>query len=112
MNLVNNHFKLNRTGISVTNLARIITWFLFQIVKCNLSNCINVSKKLLLQGLDPKLSGYEAALALYEWGVEKKPEKVCHLIFLEHMPLEEFGKKDIKKYLKEYSHFSLLQGTV
>ena len=43
---------------------------------------------------------------------EKKPEKVCHLVFLEHMLLEKFEKKDIKKYLKEYSHFSLLWGTV
>ena len=69
-------------------------------------------KKILLQGLDPNISGYEVALALYECKAGNKPEKVCHLVFLEHMLLEEFGKKDMKKYLKEYSHLSLLWGTV
>ena len=48
---------------------------------------------MLLQGLDPELSGYEVALALYEWEAGKKPEKVCHLVFLEHMLLEKFGKR-------------------
>ena len=33
---------------------------------------------MLLQGLDPSLIGYEAALALYEREVGQKPEKVCH----------------------------------
>ena len=51
-------------------------------------------------------------MALYECKVGKKPEKVCHLVFLEHVLLEEFGKKDMKKYLKEYLHLSLLWGTV
>ena len=69
--------------------------------------------KILLQGLDPNLSGYEAALTLYEREAGPQPEKVCHFVFLEHVLLEEFEeKKDIEKYLKEYSHFSLLWGTV
>ena len=68
--------------------------------------------KILLQGLDPNLSGYKATLTLYEREAGLQPEKVCHFVFLEHMLLEEFGKKGIKKYLKEYSHFSLLWGTV
>ena len=41
---------------------------------------------VLLQGLDPELSGYEAVLALYEREVGLKPEKVCH--FFEHMVLK------------------------
>ena len=53
--------------------------------------------KILLQGLDPGLSGYEAALALYEREVGPKLEKVCHLAFPEHMLLKEFEKKDIEK---------------
>ena len=68
--------------------------------------------KILLQGLDPNLSGYKAALTLYEREVGLQLEKVCHFGFLEHVLLEEFGKKGIKKYLKEYLHLSLLQGTV
>ena len=54
---------------------------------------------ILLQGLDPKLSGYKAVLALYEREVGPKPEKVCHLVFFpsEHMLLKEFGKKDMEK---------------
>ena len=52
--------------------------------------------KILLQGLDPGLSGYQAALALYDREMGKKPEKVCHLVFLEHMLLKEFGKKTWK----------------
>ena len=36
---------------------------------------------ILLQGLNPELSGYEAALALYEREAGPKPEKVCHLGF-------------------------------
>ena len=48
---------------------------------------------VLLQGLDPKLSGYEAALALYEREVGPKPEKVCHFSFFEHVLLTELDKK-------------------
>ena len=48
---------------------------------------------ILLQGLDSNLSGYEAALTLYECEAGKKPEKVHHLVFLEHVLSEEFGKK-------------------
>ena len=48
--------------------------------------------KILLQGLDPNLSGYRAALTLYEREVGLQPEKVCHFGFLEHMLLE-FGKR-------------------
>ena len=33
---------------------------------------------MLLQGLDPNLTSYEAALALYKREVGQKPEKVCH----------------------------------
>ena len=50
--------------------------------------------KILLQGLDPNLSGYEATLTLYEREAGLKPEKVCHFVFfLEHMLLKEFEKK-------------------
>ena len=49
--------------------------------------------KILLQGLDPGLSGYEVVLALYEREAGPKPEKVCHLVFPEHVLLKEFGKK-------------------
>ena len=50
-------------------------------------------KKILLQGLDPNLRGYDAMLALYEREAGPRPKKVCHFIFLEHMLLEEFGIK-------------------
>ena len=53
--------------------------------------------KILLQGLDSNLSGYEAVLALYECKAGEKTEKVHHLVFLEHVLLEKFGKKDIEK---------------
>ena len=49
--------------------------------------------KILLRGLDPNLSGYEAALTLCEWEAGPQPEKVCHFGFLEHVLLEEFGKR-------------------
>ena len=38
----------------------------------------------ILWGLDPELSSYEAALALYEREVGPKPEKVCHFFFRTH----------------------------
>ena len=50
-------------------------------------------KKILLQGLDPKLSGYEAALALYEWEAGKNQKRYAILFFLEQMLLENFGKR-------------------
>ena len=54
--------------------------------------------KILLQGMDPNLSGYKVVLALYEYKVGKKSEKECHLVlFLEHVLLEKFEKKDIEK---------------
>ena len=53
--------------------------------------------KILLQGLDSGLSGYQAALALYERQAGKKPKKVCHLVFPEHVLLKQFGKKDVEK---------------
>ena len=40
-----------------------------------------------LQGLDPSVSGYEAALALYEREAGPKPEKACHFVFFEHVVL-------------------------
>ena len=43
------------------------------------------------------MSGYEAALALYEREAGPKPKKVGHLVFPEHVLLKEFGKKDIEK---------------
>ena len=51
--------------------------------------------KILLQGLDPNLRGYQAALTLYEREEGLQPEKVCHFafFFLEHMLSEEFGIK-------------------
>ena len=66
---------------------------------------------ILLQGLDPKLSGYEAALRLYEREVGPKPEKVCHFVFFKHVLLMELDKKH-GKVTKQYSHQSLCQGTV
>ena len=56
-----------------------------------------MSLKILLQGLDPSLSGYEVALALYEREEGPRPENVCHLVFPEHMLLKEFEKKDMEK---------------
>ena len=53
--------------------------------------------KILLQGLDPNLSGYKVALALYECEVGKKPEKLCHLVFLEHVLFRKIWKRDIEK---------------
>ena len=37
--------------------------------------------KKLLQGLDPNLRGYQAALALYKKEEGPQPEKVCHFGF-------------------------------
>ena len=65
--------------------------------------------KLLLQGLDSNLSGYEAVLALYEHEAGKKPEKVCHLIFLEHVLFRKIWKKDIEEIIKRVlTSFSLV----
>ena len=66
---------------------------------------------ILLQGLDPKLSRYEAALKLYEREVGPKPEKVCHFIFFEHVLLTELDRKH-GKVTKQYSHHSLFWGTI
>ena len=67
--------------------------FDFKFYSVIFSNCIDVSKTILLQGLDPNLRGYDAMLALYEREVGSQPKKVCHFVFLEHMLLEEFGIK-------------------
>ena len=66
---------------------------------------------ILLQGLNPKLSGYKAALALYEREMGPKPEKVCHFVFFEHALLTELDKKH-GKVTKEYSYLSLNWGSV
>ena len=50
-----------------------------------------------LQGLDPSLSSYEVALALYEREAGPKPEKVCHFFF-EHMALNGMLDKNMKKW--------------
>ena len=70
-------------------------WFLCQILQWNLSNYISVSKKILLQGLDPNLRGYQAALALYEKeaGAATKKGMPFWFFFLEHMLSQEFGIK-------------------
>ena len=47
---------------------------------------------MLLQGLNPGLSRYEATLALYEREAGPKPEKVCHFVFFEHVLLTELDK--------------------
>ena len=66
---------------------------------------------ILLQGLDPRLSGYEAALALYDREAGPKPEKVCHLFFFEHVVLMECWIKT-GKMVKKYSCFSPFWGTL
>ena len=66
---------------------------------------------ILLQGLNPGLSRYEAALALYEREAGLKPEKVHHFVFFKHVPLTELDKKH-GKVTKQYSHQSLSWGTV
>ena len=48
---------------------------------------------MLLQGLDPTLTSYEAALALYEREVGQKPEKLCHFFF----QARSFFKKKVEK---------------
>ena len=66
---------------------------------------------ILLQGLEPKLSRYEAALKLYEREAVPKPEKVCHFVFFEHMLLTELDRKH-GKVTKQCSHHSPFWGTV
>ena len=66
---------------------------------------------MLLQGLNPELSGYKAALNLYEREAGPKPKKVHHFVFFEHMLLMELDKKH-GKVTKQYSHQSLSWGTV
>ena len=51
-------------------------------------------KNILLQGLDPNLGAYQAAVALYEKEEGPQPEKVCHFGFLlKHVRSKEFGMK-------------------
>ena len=52
---------------------------------------------MLLQGLNPGLNGYEAALALYEREAGPKPEKVCHFVFFKHVLLMKLDKKNMEK---------------
>ena len=66
---------------------------------------------ILLQCIDPRLSGYKAALALYEREAGPKPEKVCHFVSFEHVLLMELDRKH-GKVTKQYSHQSLSQGIV
>ena len=63
---------------------------------------------ILLQGLDPRLSGYEAALALYDREAGPKPEKVCHLFFFEHVVLMECWIKTWKNGEKIFMFLSIL----
>ena len=86
-------FKPNGVGVFITNLAKIYhlisaqnLWYNLQLYHCF----------ILLQGLNPVLSGYEAALALYEREVGPKPEKVCHLFFGAHV-LNGMGKNHEKE---------------
>ena len=66
---------------------------------------------ILLQGLNPKLSRYEAALALYEREAGLKPEKVCHFVFFEHMLLMELDKKKHEEATKN-THINLYLGAL
>ena len=51
-------------------------------------------KKILLQGLDPNLRGYQATVALYQKEEGPQPKKVCHFGFLlKHVLSKEFGMK-------------------
>ena len=112
MNLVNNCFELNGTGISVTNLAKIITWFLFQILQGNLSNCIDVSKKNIITGSGPWTKWLWSGISFIWMGGRKKTRKGMSSCFSWGHALRKIWKKDIEKIIKEYLHLSLLWGTV
>ena len=70
-------------------------------------------KKILLQGLDPNLRGYQAALALYKRSraATQKGMPFC-FFFPWARALKRIWNKGIEKYLKEYLLFSQLWGTV
>ena len=61
------------------NSARVVIYFLSKIY-----GVISPSYFFLmsLQGLDPSLSGYEVAIALYKREAGPKPEKACHFFSL------------------------------
>ena len=63
-------FSQNYDLISLSNFA--VEFF---------SNYILVLQKILFQGLDPNLRGYQAALALYKKEEGLQPKRVCHFDF-------------------------------
>ena len=79
--LLSNLSKMKDTTLEKHVLLPILHQNLFNFLLIDIPFHSYNNNIILFQGLDPGLSRYEVALALYERAVGSHPEKVCHVPF-------------------------------
>ena len=94
-------FSQNYYLISLSKLYRVISPMVF-----------NVSKNILLQGLDPESKWLWSGISAIWMGGGEKTRKGMPYWFSWACALRKIWKRDIEKIIKEYLHLSLLWGTV